>query len=179
MSVSVSNALSIGKSNIFPKMRMRSQEKRQFRFQYFESDDTNGYIDIIRSIRRIVYEQELGIPSNANDALIDARSRHVIGFLGDFPAVIARWRCEVMHSGIRYIDIDRFATVPLYRIKGFAKACLISILNDVQAVMSGVPVASIQILVPSIVAWIGPRLEELGFLGVPTGSGDVLFSRGI
>lgn len=170
----------VGKSNIFPKMKMRSQERRQFHIDYFESNDDQGYIHIVREIRKMVFTQESSALSPQQELMVDANSRHFIAFQGDAPIACGRWRFGSTHSGMTYADIDRFAVLPCYRGKSFGRTCFLNVIGDIQSTCqrNGHHLVSIQIFIPPECSWIGEKLERVGYLGIPT-NGGALYSRGL
>lgn len=80
-----------------------------------------------------------------------------------------------------YADVDRLVVLPCYRGRSFGRTCFLSIVTDIQATCRqyGHQPVSIQIFVPSYCAWIGGKLERMGYVGIPTSNGGVLYSRGL
>ncbi|MDX1741213.1 MAG: GNAT family N-acetyltransferase [Rhodothermales bacterium] len=82
-----------------------------------------------RSIRTVVFiEEQQCTPSEEWDGLDDT-SRHLLGWLGNTPIGVARWR-TVSHEGRVVAKLERFAILKEYRGRGFGRELVVRTMND-------------------------------------------------
>jgi predicted GNAT family N-acyltransferase len=84
-----------------------------------------------RSIRTVVFiEEQRCAPDEEWDGFDDT-SRHLLGWLGDTPIGVARWR-TVSHEGQALAKLERFAILKPYRGRGFGRDLIVETMRDAQ-----------------------------------------------
>ncbi len=73
-----------------------------------------------RYIRRRVFIDEQECPPAEEWDAHDATSRHLLGWLGDAPIAVARWRA-VPHDDLIVAKLERFAVLPAFRGAGHGR----------------------------------------------------------
>lgn len=81
------------------------------------------------SIRRQVFIIEQDCPPEEEWDGHDDTSRHLVGYLGDTPVAVARWRA-VPHADRIVAKLERFAVLKKHRGKGFGGAMLRKTMED-------------------------------------------------
>lgn len=205
----------IGKSQIYPKMKMRAALKRAFHFEFFECSD--GHMNPSSSssqtlnvegnglamLRIVQYIRKLCVsyPPHDNGSLTLAPSsfseksyeetdtfcRHAIGFLGDAPAVIGRWRLIELStappgsSRLLSAEVESIAVLPNYRGRSFGRACWSAILGDIAAVNAargGNFIYSVQVSHAAGHSGLDVKLQAEGFALSSSASGTIaIYSR--
>lgn len=157
----------VGKSQIFAKMRSRSNDKRSYRLENHNPQETlmtDDTIDLITDIRSLHDNADL-LPYS-NDHLwdnVDNHCNHIIMYIGDI--AIGAMRFQSIPSSINTsngvtIFVDKAIMHPKYRKKGlFWK--LLSLFFPA-CIQSNMCIYSLAILVP-VKSWMESRCIQLGF----------------
>ncbi len=114
--------------------------------------------EMARAIRTEVFivEQQCA-PEEEWDGF-DETSRHVLGWLGEKPIGVARWR-TVTCDGRAVAKLERFAILQEYRGHGFGRALVIQTLHDAR-------LAGFASFLVHAQTYLEPLYSDLGFLCV-------------
>ncbi|MBT8399396.1 MAG: GNAT family N-acetyltransferase [Rhodothermia bacterium] len=85
--------------------------------------------DAARRIREAVFIDEQSCPPAEEWDSFDETSRHLLGWLGDDPVAVARWRV-VPHDERLVAKLERFAVVKHMRGRGFGKRMVLAAIED-------------------------------------------------
>lgn len=125
-----------------------------------------GFYGLVRLIRTKVFCTELGIPKAVEFDEREDTCVHIIAKMGDAPVAYCRyWIYQHERPNANWVVLDRLCTLPSYRGRGFAKACL----NYAQETLgeirhSCIPPINIAVFhVPSNQQRFKERLEREGF----------------
>lgn len=100
--------------------------------------ETDADWSAARRIRtRVFIEEQACPPEEEWDAHDEPSARgvtchHLLGFVDDTPAVVARWR-PTTHDGERMAKLERFAVLPEWRGRGLGRALIDATIADAQA----------------------------------------------
>ena len=84
-----------------------------------------GFYGLVRLIRSKVFCKELGIPQSVEFDEREDTCIHIIAKMGDAPVGYCRyWVFQHDEGNANWVVLDRLCTLPTYRGRGFAKACL-------------------------------------------------------
>ena len=119
----------------------------------------------------------------------DTFCRHAIGFLGDAPAAIGRWRLIELStappssSRLLSAEVESIAVLPNYRGRGFGRACWSAILEDIAAVNAARGdnfIYSVQVSHAAGHSGLGVKLQTEGFALSSSASGAIaIYSRAL
>ena len=93
---------------------------------------------------------------------VERLSRHVVGFIGDAPYGVARFRLITLADGRICAYMDRFAVLPDYRLRGLGKVLLNEVTSNIRLVCQGTNF-TLAIGVPSESS-IAQKLESLNWV---------------
>lgn len=125
-----------------------------------------GYWALARIIRRRIYCEEMGLQFPEEFTEVDPTSRHVLIQMGDAPLGYGRWRFESgpAGQGLQFAMVDRLCVLKEYRRRGFAKACLEKIVQDVSTQVEEMKTSVAAIVVPAPPStFCHQKLGENGF----------------
>lgn len=92
----------------------------------------------VRAVRQAVFVEEQACPPEEEwdehdaPALRGRRVHHLLGTVGGLPVACARWR-EVWDGGTGRIKLERFAVLPSFRGRGFARQMVGHALDQARA----------------------------------------------
>lgn len=88
--------------------------------------------DAARRIREKVFVEEQSCPAEEEWDAYDETSRHLLGWRGDDPVAVARWRV-VPHDERLVAKLERFAVLKHERGRGYGKKIVVAAIEDAEA----------------------------------------------
>mmetsp|Transcript_31410 Transcript_31410/g.34295 ORF Transcript_31410/g.34295 Transcript_31410/m.34295 type:complete len:226 (+) Transcript_31410:125-802(+) len=155
----------VGKSQIYMKMRLRSNEKRQFRLDHFGSFGSNiddFVIDLIVSIRNPSNQAaKVGTFEGLWDS-VDSSSGHTVAYVGDCPVGCIRYRIVSLNevNTSFAVILDKLHIYQSFLQRKFTWKILFQWLNQVSQY---IPQIQQIVLLAPVNSWIEGRSIQLGF----------------